>query len=149
MLVPHHALYPVRKAYREVYAELGPGLEKERYIEALAQRLKDTNHHFETNAELPCSAGGYMHADLTYAHRKVYILVGENPRQIPESVCNRMQFRLKATGIPMGIILNFGREEPEYRQVTNMERLIQMSRKRDVYRRKGMEAEGTCQSGAM
>jgi GxxExxY protein len=119
MLVPHHALYPVRKAYREVYAELGPGLEKERYVDALAQRLKDTNHHFETDALIPFGKGKGMHADLTYAHRKVYVKVALIPAGISDGAAQKILFRLNVTGIPMGIILNFGCNAPEYRQVVN------------------------------
>jgi GxxExxY protein len=128
-MAPHQAFYPVRKAYREVYEELGTGLDKTLYIEALAQKLKNTCRHYETTVTLPCSAGGIMHADLTYAYRKVYVKLTRSPAGISDGVCKKMQFRLKATGIPLGIILNFGKEEPEYRQVVYMEHLQRRSRR--------------------
>jgi GxxExxY protein len=138
-LVPSRALYPVRKAYKEVYDELGPGKEKEQYIEALSQKLKNSCHQVETHVKLRCRGGVFMGADLTYAHRKVYIAVTAVPREISDGAAKKILFRLREAGMPLGIILNFGSEEADYRQVVNVPCLKWLGEKkaaRVVVRRK-------------
>jgi hypothetical protein len=139
--VPTRAFYPVRKAFKEVFASMGPDASREQYIEALEQKLKDTCHQVRKNMVIPCRDGTRLRLDLLYAHQKVCISVKRLTRGIDDGERAKLQKKLDATGIPLGIILNFGTVEPEYVQVVNWERLLEKRQALMQHRYKPHSAE--------
>ncbi|GHU83686.1 hypothetical protein FACS189468_9010 [Spirochaetia bacterium] len=137
------ALQPLRKAAREIYAELGPGLEKGRYLDALAEKLAAGRYHFERGAALPVlfpTGPGKgepkvaMVPDFTFKRRKVLVRVIVTPWNITDAAGRQLWSRIRAVGFPLGIILNFGLDTPEYRHVVHQGNLERWSRLRELTR---------------
>jgi GxxExxY protein len=131
-LKANRTLYPLRKAAREIHAELGPGLEKSRYLDALAAKFEGGPWHFERDVEVPLTerAAPRYHknsvkADFTFKYRKVLVRVMVEPRLVSHIDRSRHMQRMEDLGIPLGLILNFGLPELDYGRLLHVELLRQ------------------------
>jgi hypothetical protein len=123
---PSHILYPIRHVAQKVHAELGGGLKCGVYLDALEERYRAIGQGMERNVLLPVTSGrvsaeyfaaGGIHADFTFKNRMVLVRAVSNPGSITEKMMLSHWFAMNDTGIPLGIILNFGLGEFEYRHV--------------------------------
>jgi hypothetical protein len=101
-------------------------------MDALEQRFAGGGYGMERNVMLPIvsnkvAPGGFTEggicADFTFVHRSVLVLVLANPCHITEDMKRRHWFRLNDTGIPLGLILNFGGESFEYHRIVHQANL--------------------------
>jgi GxxExxY protein len=126
-----HVRYVLREIYRtarEIHTELGPGYKRKRYAGALAARFSGCRYGCERDVALPSIVQSphwkpdhplpaYFNADFTFLYRKILVRVVLYQWEIPPGVCRDLWQRIDATGVPLGLILNFGRPEFEYRRV--------------------------------
>ncbi|GHV65797.1 hypothetical protein AGMMS49587_20400 [Spirochaetia bacterium] len=127
-----YTIRPIYRAAAKVFAELGPAKKKEwrhRYLGALAAQFPGGQYGMEREVPLP----GLLHpADFTFIYRHILVRVAIYPWSIKPSDSLRadMWRRLDATGIPLGVILNFGREEYEHLRVVHYANLAAWNEER-------------------
>jgi GxxExxY protein len=131
-----HLRYYLREIYRaarEIHAELGPDCKRKHYAAALAARFSGGRYGCERDVELPCSKGAQdsITADFTFLNRKVLVRVVLYQWEITPGVCRDLWERLDATGVPLGLILNFGSPAFEYRRVQH-QGYVQQWRREEV-----------------
>ncbi|GHT55856.1 hypothetical protein AGMMS50233_06500 [Endomicrobiia bacterium] len=138
----------LREIYRtaqEIHAELGPGYRRKRYAGALAARYSGQRYGCEQDVILPCIAGmpqygppedpaEFIKADFTFLNRKVLVRVVLYQWEITPGVCRDLWWRMNVTGVPLGLILNFGRPEFKYKRVVHHKYLQQWQEERQACR---------------
>jgi GxxExxY protein len=119
---PCRVLYPIQRAAREIHAALGAGLKCGVYLDALEQRFAGGLCGMERGVLLPVVAEGIareIRADFTFKNRTVLVRVVSNMGLITEEMRVAHWFAMNDTGVPLGIILNFGRDEFDYQHVVH------------------------------
>ncbi|GHT53472.1 hypothetical protein FACS1894106_4360 [Spirochaetia bacterium] len=72
----------------------------------------------------------FIKADFTFLNRKVLVRIASYQGEISLDASRNLWWRMSVTGIPLGLILNFGRPEFEYRRVMHHKYLQQWRRER-------------------
>jgi hypothetical protein len=119
---PCHILYPIHRAAREIHAALGGGLERAAYMDALEQRFMGGYRGMERGVLLPATCGvaaRAVRADFTFKNRTVLVRVVSEPGLITTEMRVAHWREMNDTGLPLGIILNFGRDEFDYQHVVH------------------------------
>ncbi|GHV62427.1 hypothetical protein AGMMS49587_09260 [Spirochaetia bacterium] len=125
---PSAVLCPIKRAARKIHAQLGGGLLTGVYLDALEAWFAGGKNGMERNVLLPPIGVRWMadgavrprsvlsegfRADFTFKHRTVLARVLSQPNPISEKAQHNFWFALNDTGAPLGIIMNFGRDEFE------------------------------------
>ncbi|GHT56319.1 hypothetical protein FACS1894109_04900 [Spirochaetia bacterium] len=137
----HDLLRDIFRTARKIHAELGPNYRRKRYVGALAAHYSGGRRGCEQDVILPCIAGTpqygppedpaeFINADFTFLNRKVLVRVVLYQWEITPGVSRDLWWRMNVTGIPLGLILNFGRPEFEYRRIVHHKYLQQWRRER-------------------
>jgi GxxExxY protein len=109
----------ILEACFEVINELGAGFLESVYQNALTIALKQNNVHFET--QYPISVAfrgeniGQFYADF-FVEGKIIVEIKAVSALLPEHQAQLINY-LKATGIEIGLLVNFGKPKLEYRRL--------------------------------
>ncbi|GHV45036.1 hypothetical protein AGMMS49546_30000 [Spirochaetia bacterium] len=136
-------LREIYRTAREIHAELGPDCRRKHYAGALAAHYSGRRYGCEQDVILPCIAGTpqygpqddpaeFIKADFTFLDRKVLVRVVLYQWEISLGVCRDLWWRMNVTGVPLGLILNFGSPEFEYKRVVHHKYLEQWRRERQA-----------------
>jgi len=105
----------------EVFQELGPGFQEPVYETALCIALKQRGISTERQVPVQVRFRGHVvgshHIDLS-VQKEIAIEVKADLAMTPEQI-ERMLNHLKASGFPVGVLLNFGPPKLEWRRVYN------------------------------
>jgi hypothetical protein len=121
-------LREIIRTARKIHTELGPDYKRKQYAGALAAGFSGGRWGCEQNVTLPSIIQSshwkpdrpqpdFFKADFTFLNRNVLVRVVLYQWEIPLGVCRDLWQRMDATGVPLGLILNFGRPAFEYRRV--------------------------------
>ncbi|GHV62299.1 hypothetical protein AGMMS49587_08730 [Spirochaetia bacterium] len=131
---PSAVLCPIKRAARKIHAQLGGGQLTGVYLDALETWFSGGKNGMERNvllspvgerrladgSVLPRSAlSDGLRADFTFKHRTVLVRVLSQPDPVSEKALQNLWFALNDTGLPLGIIMNFGRSEFESAHVVH------------------------------
>ncbi len=117
----HHITHHVYTAAQNVFAELGSGCDKIVYMDALATEFAaDTCTHAERSPAIPVFYKGRIlphtiDADFRVFNKGIIYVVVAN--EVNESFKHGLYKLLCATNHKVGIILNFGKAEPDFSRV--------------------------------
>ncbi|HEY8388302.1 MAG TPA: GxxExxY protein [Parasegetibacter sp.] len=100
----------------KVYDKLGPGLSEAVYRRALDIELRYMGIDVECAVEEPVYYDGYWigkrKVDLLFG--KSILVVIKSAYSVDQSDLMAMQSHLKTFEVPLGILINFGKEKPEF-----------------------------------
>jgi hypothetical protein len=91
-------------------------------MDALEQRFMGGYRGMERDVLLPAvreGTGREIHADFTFKNRAVLVRVVSNPGLITKEMRVAHWHEMNDTGLPLGIILNFGRAEFDYQHIVH------------------------------
>ena len=114
--------YAIIGAAMEVHRELGPGLLEAAYQEALGLELNDRSVPFEEQVALPVR---YKRHTLKSSYRADFVCFGDVLVEIKaikalgELEEAQLIHYLKITGIPTGLLINFGKTSLEFKRFKN------------------------------
>ena len=109
------------QAVFEVHNTLGPGFVESVYEEALARELESQGLPFERQKEVVV----YYKGCPVGTHRLDFVVAGEIVLELKAVSALNDAFKqqtlsyLKATGLRLGILINFGTPRVEYVRITN------------------------------
>ena len=140
--MPCHVRYPILRAAREIHAALGPGLARSVYADALEARFPDGKHRMERDVLLPSvkEDGKTIAAYFTFLYRKILVRGVSYPDPLWPDTEGALLRRLFAAGLPLGVVLNFGRDELEVLCVTNHKGMAAL--KSECAQRRAFKAAG-------
>ncbi len=111
--------YEVMGAVYEVHNTLGPGFLEKVYENALVRELQDRNITVEVQREIKViykgEAVGFYCADLLINGEVILELKAVN-KLSPIHEAQVLNY-LKATGVRLGLLINFGKERVEYKRL--------------------------------
>jgi GxxExxY protein len=112
--------YRIIGAAMAVHNEIGYGFEEEVYERALKVKLNgdgiNVESQFQVFVEFEGEQVAIFYLDL-FAENQVVIEVKAFSHQLTNDELAQVINYLKATGAPVGLLLNFGRRKLEYRRV--------------------------------
>ena len=112
----------ILNAFYEVYNTLGGGFVEKVYENALCLELKERGLHVENQKELRVfykeQEVGLYKADIVVDEKIILELKAIKCIQ-PENEAQCINY-LKATGMKVGYVLNFGPDEPEFKRLVNL-----------------------------
>ena len=112
--------YKIVKAAREVHKELGPGFLESVYDEAFGIELKKMGINFEYQKELEIFYKGQKlekRFKPDYLIEKIILVDNKATKGIINEDKAQMHNYLKATGLRLGIIINYGLSSLEYKRI--------------------------------
>lgn len=120
-LIPHQDVtYKIIGCAMKVHGELGPGLKEVHYHRALSLRLQEAGLSFEEEKAVELEIDGAGIGRLYLDHLvQGDVLVEEKAlaHMLTNEEIAQVVTYLAATGLPVGLLLNFGRRSLEYRRV--------------------------------
>jgi GxxExxY protein len=123
--------YTIMQAAFEVHNQLGPGYLESLYEEAMAIELQCLGLKVERQKPIIVKYKGQAigkHILDTVVEDKVILEYKAANELIPIHEQQALSY-LKATGLPLAIVINFGTSRVQYKRVTNTIRLIASGRK--------------------
>jgi GxxExxY protein len=112
--------YRIIGAAMAVHNEIGPGYKEEVYERALAVRLDEAgigvDRQYPVEVHFHGAPVAVFFLDL-YAERLVVVEIKAFSHQLTGDELAQVINYLKATGAPVGLLLNFGRRRLEYRRI--------------------------------
>jgi GxxExxY protein len=113
--------YKLRGVFFKVYNTLGPGFREKIYHRAVVKELKEENIPFETekrvNVKYDNEILGYDKLDLVVDNRVLLELKATN--EMHSIFENQILAYLKASGLKLGLLVNFGKKKLEIKRYIN------------------------------
>jgi GxxExxY protein len=103
-----------------VHNEMGPGLKEIMYHRALSQALRGAGLEFEEQKAVAIEIDGKVVGRLYLDHlveNKVVVEEKAMPHLITDDEVAQVITYLAATGLPVGLLLNFGRRRLDYKRI--------------------------------
>jgi GxxExxY protein len=113
--------YQIIKAAFEVHNSLGPGFLESLYEEAMAFELKSQGLELERQKQVSVTYKGQVigkHILDTVVNQKIILEYKAASVLIPLHEQQVLSY-LKATGLPLGVLINFGTARVQYRRIVN------------------------------
>ncbi len=119
--VPHHqTAYRIIGAAMEVHNELGPGHREEVYQQAMVKRLPEAGLTTQEQVPVEVTLDGESllthYLDLLVEQAVIVELKAHSHPLTNDDVAQVIDY-LAATGLPVALLLNFGRSRLEYRRI--------------------------------
>lgn len=111
----------LEKSVKDIYKELGTGHRECVYHRALEFELRMKNIPYECEVVVPLFYKGYFlsHMRLDLVVAKKYIVELKATRALKSEDTLQLKRYMKATGIPKGLLINFG--SPENAEIVTIE----------------------------
>ena len=119
--IPHQGLtYKIIGCAMQVHGELGPGLKEAHYHRAMSVRLQEAGLSFEeekpVELELDGTAIGLLYLDHL-VEGDVIVEEKALSHLLTQDEIAQVVTYLAATGLAIGLLLNFGRQSLEYKRI--------------------------------
>ncbi|MBR6247985.1 MAG: GxxExxY protein [Muribaculaceae bacterium] len=119
--------YKIRGCAMSVHSELGSGFLEKVYQEALALEFKDNNIPFKREAELIISYKGRKLQQHYFADFICYddiIIEIKAVSELNDNHRSQVFNYLKATGLSMGLLINFGERSVRVERIVNFKKSV-------------------------
>ena len=119
--------YKIRGCAMSVHSELGSGFLEKVYQEALALEFKDNNIPFKREAELIISYKGRKLQQHYFADFICYddiIIEIKAVGELNDNHRSQVFNYLKATGLSMGLLINFGERSVRVERIVNFKKSV-------------------------
>jgi len=113
--------YKIMDAVFEVHNILGPGYPEDKYEKALCREFRDRGINYETQKSVKVIYKGEDLGDfrLDLIVEDKIILELKAVSELNEVFEAQVYSYLKATGLKLGILINFGKKKVEYKRIVN------------------------------
>lgn len=115
--------YLLMGLFYKIHNELGPSYQEKHYQRAIELKLKknDIKYKREKEIELPYEDGSFGKFYTDFIIEDKIIIEVKKSRFITHEDTKQLYRYLKATGIKLGIIVNFGRQDKlQYKRIINL-----------------------------
>ncbi|MBI4834191.1 MAG: GxxExxY protein [Planctomycetes bacterium] len=113
--------YKIMEAVFEVHNILGPGFPEDKYEKALCREFRDRKISYETQKPVKVIYKdedlGDFRLDLIVEDKVILELKAVS--ELNEVFEAQLYSYLKATGLKLGILINFGKKKVEYKRIAN------------------------------
>lgn len=113
--------YEIMQAVYEVHSIIGPGFNESTYEKALCQELKLKGIKFEREQLIKIFYKGNDIGDyrMDLVVEGKIVLEAKAVSEMNEAFAAQLYSYLKASGLKLGILINFGKKKVEYKRIVN------------------------------